>query len=724
MARKPFSWTIPELKDNDDDSLLTCLEVLTRYYKSPCSKKSLVAGLPLENNRLTPSLFIRAAERANLEAHISQVSLKDLKIGTLPAVLLLKDNQTCLLVDVNNEYARVLYAETGSGLISIKLSELESTYTGVLIFVKPVYQPTTRSEDTLISEGSNWFWRVLLKAWPVYAEVLFASALVNTFALAVPLFVMNVYDRVVPNNAIETLWVLAIGVFIVFLFDFILKTLRAYFIDAVGKKVDIELSSKIFAQILGIKMSERPQSIGALANTVQSFEIFRDFITSTTIMVLVDLPFVLLFITIISLIGGPVYLIPLSALPIVIIVGLILQWPMIQLTKRSYQLSAEKQATLFEGLSGVETIKSLSAESNIQSRFETIITNSAKIGSKLRIVNNLSIHFTMICQQLVTVMVVIYGVYLIGDAQLTMGALIACTILSGRAIAPMSQVAGLITRYYQSVNALRAINQVMCKHTDIDNAKRYLHRPNLEPSVEFKHVSFKYNERQTNILEDISFCLNSGEKVGIIGSVGAGKSTISKLIMNLYQPNDGSIHIGNILQQQINPSDLRYQVGYLPQEVVLFYGSIKDNIAYGAKNITEKKVLQAAHIAAVDSFIKNISEGYDFQVGENGKYLSLGQRQCIALARALLLEPKLLILDEPCSSMDVITEQYVTKQLKHYLSKEKSLILTTHKLSMLSLVERVIVLDKGRIILDGPRVEIIEKLKKVQKIQANREKNE
>ncbi len=722
MARKAFSWNIPA--SDDEDTLLTCLEVLTRYYKSPCSKKTLIAGLPLEDNKLTPSLFIRAAERANLEAHISQTALSDLKVGTLPAVLILNSNETCLLVDINDDYARVLYAETGGGLISVKLNELEKHYSGVLIFIKPIYQPTIRSKDTLNHQGKNWFWRVLFKAWPVYAEVLFASALVNTFALAVPLFVMNVYDRVVPNNAIETLWVLAIGVFIVFFFDFTLKSLRAYFIDAVGKKIDVELSAKIFTQILGIKMSERPQSIGALANTVQSFEIFRDFITSTTIMVLVDLPFVLLFITIINLIGGPIYIIPLTALPIVIFVGLILQWPMIQLTKRSYQLSAEKQATLFEGLSGVETIKSLSAESNLQSRFETITTNSAKIGSKLRVVNNLSIHFTMICQQLVTVLVVIYGVYLIGEAKLSMGALIACTILSGRAIAPMSQVAGLITRYYQSINALRAINQIMQKNTDIDNTKRYLHRPNLEPSVEFKHVYFKYGKQQVSSLEDINFVIKSGEKVGIIGSVGAGKSTISKLIMKLYEPDEGNIHIGSILQQQINPSDLRYQLGYLPQEVTLFYGSIKDNIAYGARTTTEQKIIQAAHLAGVDLFIKNISEGYDFQVGENGKYLSLGQRQCIALARALLLEPKLVILDEPCSSIDVITERYITNQLRSYLSKEKTLILSTHKLSLLTLVDRVIVLDKGRIILDGPKEKIIQKLKMVQQRQANRDKNE
>jgi ATP-binding cassette subfamily C protein LapB len=710
MRRNPFKWEVPEL-ENESDSLLVCLLLLTKYYKSPCSKRTLTANLPLIDNKLTPALFLRAAERAQFESQIHQSKLSNIKKATLPVVLLLKNGEACLLLDRNQEYARVLFIETGSGVSSIKIDELEEQYSDVAIFVKPDYQFSMRSQDTFKPESRNWFWKVLFKAWPIYAEVLLASALVNLFALAIPLFVMNVYDRVIPNNAIETLWVLASGVVIVFSFDFLLRSIRGYFIDSAGKKVDVELSSRIFCQILGIQMKDRPHSVGALANTVQSFEVFRDFITSTTITILVDLPFVFLYIFIVSLLGGNLYLIPLLMLPVVIIVGFILQWPLIRLTKRSYQYSAEKQATLIESLSGVESIKSYGAESYLQTRWEQVVTQASKLGTKLRLVTNLSVNFTLVCQQLVSISVVIFGVYKISEGELTMGALIACTILSGRAIAPMAQVASLITRYYQSVNSLKSINQVMQMKTDIDSKHKYLHRPNLEGSVEFKDVSFYYETEQVKALNQINFRIRPGERIGIIGTIGAGKSTIAKMIMGLYAPQDGSILIGDVAQDQINPADLRYQIGYVPQDIVLFYGTVKENISFGAAHMDDKSILRAAHIAGVDTFIKRRPEGYDLQVGERGRNLSQGQRQSIALARALLMSPKLLVLDEPCASMDVITERRICQNIHNLVTKDKTLIITTHKLAMLALVNRVLVMDNGHIVLDGSKEEVLQKLK-------------
>lgn len=711
MERKLFDWKVPKQPSIGEDSLLNCLEMLTKYYKSPCSKRTLTANLPLVDNKLTPALFSRAAERARFDSNIHQASLGEIKKATLPAILLLNNGEACLLIDKTNEYARILLMETGSGLNSIKIKDLENQFSQIAIFVKPDYQFSQRSKDTLKLDTKNWFWRVLFKAWPIYSEVLLASALVNLFALAIPLFVMNVYDRVIPNLAIETLWVLASGVLIVFLFDFLLRSIRGYFIDSAGKKVDVELSSRIFSQILGLQMKERPHSVGALANTVQSFEIFRDFITSTTVTVLVDLPFVFLYIFIVHLIGGPLFLIPLLMLPVVILVGVILQWPLIKLTKRSYQFSAEKQATLIESLSGVEAIKSCGAESYLQTRWENVVTMAAKLGSKLRFITNLSVNFTLVCQQMVSISVVIFGVYLISEGTLTMGALIACTILSGRAIAPMAQVAGLFTRYYQSVNALKSLNQVMQLKTDIDKQEKYLHRPNLEGSIEFKDVSFHYSNENIKVLNKINFKVKQGERIAIIGTIGAGKSTIAKLIMRLYSPTDGSIFVGDVAQDQINPADLRYQIGYVPQDIVLFYGSVKENISFGAAHVDDRAILTAAHIAGVDTFVKKHPEGYDLQVGERGKNLSQGQRQTIALARALLLSPKLLVLDEPCASMDVISERRICQNLMQLVEKNKTLIITTHKLSMLSMVDRVLVIDNGRTVLDGTTKEVLNKLK-------------
>lgn len=708
--RKKFNWEIPE-HEEESDSLLACLMMLTQYYKSPASKRTLTANLPLVDNKLTPALFIRAAERAHFDANIHQIELQKIRKATLPAVLLLESGEACLLIDKNDEYGRVLYTETGSGLNSIPLADLEKDYAQIAIFVKPNYQFTKRAQDTLKPESKHWFLRVLIKAWPIYAEVLLASALINVFALAIPLFVMNVYDRVIPNAAVETLWVLASGVLMVFLFDFLLKSMRGYFIDTAGKKIDVELSSRIFSQILGVQMKERPQSVGALANTVQSFEVFRDFITSTTVTVLVDLPFVFLYLLIVNLLGGNLFLIPFLMLPVVIVVGMFLQWPLIKLTKQSYQYSSEKQATLFESLAGVEAIKTYGAESHLQGRWEQVVTLSARLGNRLRIVTNLSVNFTMVCQQLVSISVVIFGVYKISNGDLTMGALIACTILSGRAIAPMSQVAGLLTRYYQSINSLKSINNVMQMKTDVDINQKYLHRPNLKGSIEFKDVSFYYENEQLKALNHVSFRIAPGERVAIIGTIGAGKSTIAKLIMGLYKPTDGSILIGDVLQDQINPADLRYQIGYVPQDITLFYGSVKDNISFGAAHVDDKTVLQAAKIAGVEHFLKNQPDGYDLQVGERGKNLSGGQRQAVALARAFLLSPKLLLLDEPCASMDVITEKRICQNIHSMITKEKTLIVFTHKLAMLSLVDRVMVMDNGRIVLDGTTNEVINKLK-------------
>ena len=603
--RKPFSWTMPTANDGiaTNDSLLSCLVMLTKYYKAPSSARTLTANLPLKDGRLTPDLFSTAAERARLDTQFIQCGLHKIKNATLPVVLLLADGTSCLLVDKNEEYGRILLMETGSGLNSIKLNELENLYGGYAIFVKPLYNFSQRSQDTLVKQDKHWLLRSVFKAWPMYIEIMFGSALVNLFAIAMPLFVMNVYDRVVPNQAIETLWVLASGVAIVFLFDFILKSMRSYFIDAAGKRIDVELSSKIFSKILGVQMGARPSSVGALANTVQSFEVFRDFITSTTITILVDIPFVFLFIFIISLIGGDLYMLPLVMLPIVIIVGILLQWPIIKLTRQSYQYSAEKQATLIESLSGIEAIKTCGAEGSQQQRWESVVTRSAKLGSKLRFISTLSVNFTMICQQLVSVSVVIYGVYKITAGDLTMGALIACTILSGRAIAPIAQLAGLFTRYFQSVNALKAINKVMQMPTDIVDQKSYLHRPNLDGSIEFKDICFFYEKENLQILNNLSLKIGVGERVGIIGNIGTGKTTIAKLMMGLYPASKGTILIGGVDQNQINPADLRNQIGYVPQDVVLFYGSIKDNISFGAAHMDDASILKAAQIAGVDKFL-------------------------------------------------------------------------------------------------------------------------
>lgn len=707
---KRQSWSTVDLSTlPQHDPLLACLVLLTRYYQTPYSPQSLTARLPLKKNKLTPELLARAAARASLSCEVINQAIDKISPTHLPSILLLKEGESCLLVLDDEGKLKIIQPQASQALNDPSL--IAKQYTGQAIVVKPEYKHSQRAQETLAKEPKNWFWKVLVKSWPIYSEVLLASFLINLFALVIPLFTMNVYDRVVPNRAIATMWVLASGVALVFFFDFLLKTLRAYFIDEANKRCDQELSAAIFQQILGINMNVRPKSVGALANTVQSFEIFRDFITSSTITVLIDLPFAFIFILVIYFIAGSLFWIPLTIIPIVFLIGLIIQWPLVHLTRQSYQYASEKQATLIESLANVETVKTAGAESGLQSRWEQIVDLAAKNSMKLRMFSNTSINLSIFAQQTATIITVIAGVYLITEGELTMGALIACTILTGRALAPMSQVASLFTRYFQSVNALKSLDRVMQLPVDANENAHFLHRPALKGQVEFKHVSFTYEDSSQNILKNVSFKINPGERVAIIGRIGSGKSTLARLILKLYTPTEGLILLDNTDYHQINPDDLRQQIGYVPQDVSLFYGSVRNNITIGAPFIDDAALIKAANIGGIGSFTNKHPDGFDRQVGEKGAELSGGQRQAVAISRALLRDPHLIILDEPTSAMDDNSERRIKQQLNEHLSDNHTLVLITHKLSMLELVNRIIVLDDGYLIADGPKESVLSALR-------------
>lgn len=712
---KNGNWDISQDIINTQDHLLACLLALTIHFKSPCSKASLTERLPLVNNQLTPDLFVRAAERAGLAAEINKIDFNDINKLVLPAVLLLNGSKACLLIEKNATKCSILMPETGQGEVKITTKKLKEDYAGYAIFVKPIYQFTQRTKENVKKNPKDWFWNTIIKSWPAYIEVLAASVLINVFGLAIPLFTMNVYDRVVPNQAIETMWVLASGIGLIFIFDLFLKALRGYFIDMASKKIDVKLSAIIFEHILGIQIGSRPSSVGAFANVIQSFEGFRDFITSTTITVLVDLPFVFLYLFFIYYLGGALVFVPLAVLPIVFVMGLLLQSPLTRITKATYQLASEKQATLIESLSGIEAIKSSGAEGIMQNRFEQVVIYAAKLGASLRLIVNSSVNISNLAQQISNVVIVIFGVYKIIEGELTVGALIACTILAGRALAPMGQVSAIFTRYYQSMQAFQSINQVMQLPTDVQDASHYLHRPHIKGTIEFKGVEYHYPNQPQLILNNVSFKIQAGEHVGIIGRIGSGKSTIAKLILGLYRPDKGSIFIDGTDYLQLNPADLRRQIGYAPQDVVLFYGSIKDNIRMGAPYIHDEKIIKAAEIAGVTQFTKNHPEGFDRQVGERGNRLSSGQRQAVAVARALILSPHILIFDEPTASMDDSSEAQLRQNIKNMLDKDTTLVLVTHKVSMLDLVDRLIVIDNGRIVADGPKEAVLIALRNLPK---------
>ncbi|MBF0621827.1 MAG: type I secretion system permease/ATPase [Magnetococcales bacterium] len=704
-------WDTPSGESTWDDPLLQCLIILTRYWHHPHSAQSLSAGLPLVDNRLTPELFIRAAQRADLSARVLRKPFKKISPLVLPVVLLLKDREACVLteLDLENNTAQVIWPESGDGSSEIDFATLEENYTGLSIHARPAFRFDARSAETELDKPKAWFWGTLKKFWPIYGEVMLASLMINLFTLSSPLFVMNVYDRVVPNNAIETLWVLAIGAGTVYGFDFIMRTLRGYFLDMAGKKADILMASAIFQHVVDIRMSERPASTGALAKNLQEFEGLRDFFTSATLAAVIDLPFIFLFIWVLWMIGGSVAMVPAMAVPIVLITGAVLQIPLNRVIAKTFKDSSQKHAILIESLTGLETLKIIEAQGIMQRKWEQCVGRIAQSSLTSRFISSLALNFSTFVQQMSTVAVVVYGVYLIQEGVLTMGALVACTILTGRVLAPLSQVAALLVRFQQSAVSLKTLNTIMSVPVERPAEKQFLDRSELSGDIRFDDVSFNYPGMETPTLKEISLTIKPGEHVAFIGRIGSGKSTLIKLILGLYDPAEGAVLADGTDLRQIDPADLRRNIGCVPQDPTLFFGTLRDNITLGAPFTEGADVLRAAKLSGIDEFVSTHPHGFDMVIGEQGRGLSGGQVQSVSIARALLRDPPILLFDEPTSSMDSGSEERFKNRMSSYM-KGKTLVMVTHKASLLSLVDRLVVLERGQIVADGPKDIILKQL--------------
>lgn len=702
------AWHIPPDIQLREDPLLNCLVVLTKLWNKPFSPDSLVAGLPLVENRLTPELFLRAAWKGGLSAKIVSRKLENIPELVLPTVLLLNDKQACILVTKNeNGTMRVIHPETGVGEIDMTHDELAPMYAGFAIYAKPAFRFEDRVvRSNVLTNTNKWFWDVLLQSWPIYVDVVVASLLINALTLATYFFAINVFDRVVPNNAFETLWVLAIGVMLVLVFDMVLKILRSYFTDLAGKKADVVLSANIFERLMGIRLAAKPVSVGSFMGNMNEFNALREFMTSTTLIAFVDLPFLFLYILVIWWIGGPLAWIPLSALPIALLIGYWLQGPLSNLVRESVRLGTQKQATLAETLICLEPIKAFGAEGPMQAKWENQVGEVANMGLKAHVYSAITANLSWFVQEFATVAVIVYGVYLIADHQISLGALIACWVLTRRTLAPLGQIASLMTRYQYARDALQFFDRMMELPVERPAGKPFVSRPKLGGKIEFRNVSFSYPGNQEPALRNISFTIQKGERVGIIGRIGSGKTTIEKLMLGLYQPSSGAVLIDDIDIHQVDPADLRRDIGYVPQDVVLFYGTVRDNILIAAPYSRDSDMLRAAEISGVSEFIKHNPLGYDLVIGERGESLSGGQKQTIAIARALLRTPPILLFDEPTNSMDPHSEKLFMERLSSNLD-DKTLVLVTHHHSVLPLVNRLIVVDGGQVVADGPKEKVV-----------------
>jgi len=697
----------------ETDPLLACLEFLTQFYQTPQSAAVLRAGLPLGDGNITPSLFVRAAARAGLVGRVVRRPLKNISKLELPVVAMLDGDQACVVVDGHANKGKkpdivsVMMPEAGGGVQDIALADLVDRFAGYVIYARPEYHFDVSSESVGDERPRRWFWGVMARNWAVYGHVALAAVFVNLFALATPLFIMTVYDRVVPNNAIDTLLVLAIGVSLVYLFEFAVKSLRGYYIDVAGKRADVALASNIFDHVLDIQMASRPASAGGFANTLREFETVRDFFASATLATLVDLPFILLFITAIWTIGGSIAMVPAIAVPVVITVGLLIQIPLNRLVRAGFGQAEAKHGVLFETIGGLETIKSLGADARMRQMWEVSVGQSARSGAKAKYLSLMAMNFSATVQQFASVGIVIFGVFLIASGDLTIGALIACVILNGRAVGSLSQVAQLLVRWHQARISLHALDAIMKMPVERPRDRHFLHRPKLDGKIQFKGVTFSYPDQVTPALEGVSFTIEPGERVGLIGRVGSGKSTVQKLILGLYEPQQGTVLVDGTELRQIDPVDLRRGIGAVPQDVFLFRGTVRENITVGAPHANDQQVLDAARIAGVDDFVSGHPMGYDLPVGERGEGLSGGQRQAIALARALVGDPAFMLLDEPTNSMDNAAEAALKDKLGDVL-EGRTLILVTHRTSLLSLVDRLMVIDKGKVVANGPTQAVLD----------------
>lgn len=710
----------PEGVASGHDPLLQCLVFFTHLYHKPFSAEALMAGLPVSpfggklqlfSLKKSKSLFARAASRAGLKSSLIKRELKDISALQLPMILILNNSNACILDSFSADYktCKIILPADEAIEESVSFEVLEKEYAGFAFLIKKPFVYNESDTLTLNAKHKHWFWDTLKLSKNTYVDVIYATVLVNLFVLASPMFTMSVYDRVIPNNATETLWIFAVGVLVIYLLDSFLKFTRAILLESAGKKSDIIMSSIIFEKVLDLKMASHPKSVGSFASNLKDFDSIRSFLTNATLTALVDFPFAILFLLVIGYIGGWIVMVPIVMMILIVAYALFLRVALKESIEQTHKASAAKSSILIEALQNIETLKTLGSMSGVQWAWEEATGEIAQKSLKSRMLSTSITTVTGFLTQLTTVISVIAGVYMIGEHHLTMGGLIAIVIISSRTVAPMGQVASLISNYSDAKSAYDVIDGIISQPCERPHGKKFITRPSLMGNIVFRDVEFSYTDDDAKALQNINFSIKAGEKVAIIGRIGSGKSTISKLLLNLYEPQSGAILLDGIDIKQIDPADLRKNIAYVSQDISLFKGSSKDNITYRNPHASDEQMIRAATISGADEFIRKHPKGYEMPIGERGMGLSGGQRQSIGIARALLLDAPIVIMDEPSNAMDQLSENNLIASLKEHLA-DKTAIIVTQKNTLLSLVDRIIVMNEGKIYLDGPRDQIIAKL--------------
>ena len=701
--------------DLDNDALAHAISWLSGHHGRERTPESLLAGQPLQG-RLGPDQALRALREAGYSAGLVQRRVADLHHLLLPAVLLLKEGDACIVVARHardlRRYDIVMPGRQHHACTATE-TELEAEYTGFALVATPqtAVGGTQRPDQLLLREpGSHWLWGTMRRFLPYYRSALLAALLSNVLMLATGLITTVVYDKVIPHKAWVTLWSLAAGAGLALLFDLMARQLRAYLIDVAGRKADLIVGSVLFRQTLGLRMEQRPDSAGAYGYHLAQIEVVREFFASATLSAISDLPFIVIFVAMTFAIGGSLGWVLVLAIPLLLLGSLLIQGSLRRATMGHMQETADLHGVLVEAVDGLEDLKAAGAQGRFLRRYEEATAAAASAMLRSRRITSWAINISGISQQLVTVVMLVWGVYLIDAKLLTAGGLIGAVMFASRAVAPLSSVVQLAIRYQGARAALRELNRVMQQPVERDPNKVYVPRRELSGRIGLADVGFSYPAAGgvdgPRVLGGVTLKFEPGERVAILGRIGSGKSTVLRLLAGLYQPSSGQVEVDGMDLRQIDPADYRARVGFVSQDPRLFNGTLRDNVLLDRSAADPSRLSEVAQLTGLDRLIAHHPQGWELPVGEGGTLLSGGQRQLVALARCLVTRPQILLMDEPTSSMDAQSEVVFLRQLKEACG-HCTLLLVTHRPAVLELVNRVVVIDAGRVAMDGPKAQVL-----------------
>ncbi|WP_293941206.1 type I secretion system permease/ATPase [Sphingomonas sp.] len=693
------------------DPVLDCLAYLARQADRPSSPVLLRAGLALSATGKLPFHQVEPAlEQVGMRGQAIHRKLKRWPDRELPAILDLDDERAAVLIEINGTQG-LMYLPGVAEPIWTELDQLDPIFTGHAVIVEA--DPTRerlaeRPWDEAVRK--HWFWSEVWKVRGEFWPVMLAALIVNLLAFAMPLFTMNVYDRVIPNKAVPTLWVLALGVVIALGFDFTLRLARSRLIDEVGRRLDAKFSQKLFEKVMNLPLADKAGSTGALAKRVSEYENVRDFFASTTVVLVVDISFLALFLVFIAVLAGWLVFVPIVGIVLMFAAGISLQRSMGRSALDAQADSSLQHSVLVESIGGIETLKAARAEGQMLGRWKRYAAMSAGTQERMRRHTSVAINLASGAQQMISIGLLIGGFYKFNAGEMTMGAIIAIVMLAGRALSPIGQFAFLVTRARQSLTTLASLQKMMEADDERNVAARSIVPEIRSGTIELAHATFRYPNSSRDSLSDVSLTIRPGERIGIIGRVASGKSTLGRLMCGLYAPTEGQMSIDGLDSRQFHPHQIRDAFRFVGQDAELFSGTVRDNLMLGAPQAEDQQLIDAVVRSGADLFLSRDAAGFDLPVGERGSRLSGGQRSMLLLARSLVSPSKMLFLDEPTGAMDTQTEGYFIDHLKTALAADQTLIVSTHRHQMLSIIDRLIVIDAGRILADGPRAQVIAQL--------------